>query len=218
MAATASWTLPDARSIFAGLASSLDRPRGASSKSDWTGAIRVPSQRGRAGRADAKAGDRTAAARGHAGNWSWCRHGGDPFRFTVDVDHAFALRPTTESDLTDVSRWVDMPHVATWWTSTARRSRLRPITACAARRGPHQAVGMSGQRGVRSVLRDLVVPAYGGVSELFAAPDHRNARSLRVLAKLGATQGIWFDEPGARGGVDTVIGCTIDVARVLSHP
>jgi aminoglycoside 6'-N-acetyltransferase len=67
-------------------------------------------------------------------------------------------------------------------------------------------------------LRDLVVPAYDGVSELFAAPDHRNARSLRVLAKLGATQGIWFDEPDERGGTETVIGCSIDVARVLRHP
>jgi aminoglycoside 6'-N-acetyltransferase len=69
-------------------------------------------------------------------------------------------------------------------------------------------------------LRDLVVPAYDGVSELFAAPDHRNARSLRVLAKLGATQGLWFDEPhdpAAGGGVDTVIGCSIDVRRVLRH-
>jgi RimJ/RimL family protein N-acetyltransferase len=67
-------------------------------------------------------------------------------------------------------------------------------------------------------LRDLVVPAYDGVSQLFAAPDHRNARSLRVLAKLGAVQGIWFDEPRADGGVDTVVGCSIDVPRVLRHP
>lgn len=65
-------------------------------------------------------------------------------------------------------------------------------------------------------LRDLVVPAYDGVSELFAAPDHRNVRSLRVLAKLGATQGLWFDEPTSAGRVDTVVGCSIDVARVLA--
>jgi aminoglycoside 6'-N-acetyltransferase len=66
-------------------------------------------------------------------------------------------------------------------------------------------------------LRDIVVPAYDAVSELFAAPDHRNARSLRVLAKLGAAQGLWFDEPNDRGGVDTVVGCSIDVSRVLRH-
>jgi len=64
-------------------------------------------------------------------------------------------------------------------------------------------------------LRDIVVPAYDGSGELFAAPDHRNARSLRVLAKLGATQGMWFDEPQSHGGVDTVVGCSIDVERVL---
>jgi len=64
-------------------------------------------------------------------------------------------------------------------------------------------------------LRDIVVPAYDGTGELLAAPDHRNTRSLRVLAKLGATQGMWFDEPQSDGGVDTVIGCSIDVQRVL---
>ena len=64
-------------------------------------------------------------------------------------------------------------------------------------------------------LRDIVVPSYDGTRELFAAPDHRNARSLRVLAKLGATQGMWFDEPQSDGGVDTVVGCSIDVQRVL---
>jgi len=64
-------------------------------------------------------------------------------------------------------------------------------------------------------LRDIVVPAYHECFELFAAPDHRNARSLRVLAKLGATQGMWFDEPQSDGGVDTVVGCSIDVQRVL---
>lgn len=68
-------------------------------------------------------------------------------------------------------------------------------------------------------LRDIVVPAYDGATELFAAPDHRNAGSLRVLAKLGATQGMWFDEPHdptqPGGRIDTVVGCSIDVPRVL---
>jgi RimJ/RimL family protein N-acetyltransferase len=64
-------------------------------------------------------------------------------------------------------------------------------------------------------LRDIVVPGYDGAMELFAAPDHRNARSLRVLAKLGAIQGMWFDEPQDDGRVDTVVGCSIDVRRVL---
>lgn len=69
------------------------------------------------------------------------------------------------------------------------------------------------------LLRDVVVPAYDGLGEVHAAPDHRNVASLRVLAKLGFEQGIWFDEPrdSSRpdGQVDTVIGCTVDVAKVI---
>lgn len=65
-------------------------------------------------------------------------------------------------------------------------------------------------------LRDIVVPAYAGVGELFAAPDHRNAVSRRVLAKLGAIERLWFDEPQPDGRVDTVVGCSIDVATVLA--
>lgn len=64
-------------------------------------------------------------------------------------------------------------------------------------------------------LRDIVWPAYPGTREFFAAPDHRNAASLRVLAKLGFTQGVWFDEPQDDGRVDTVIGCSLDVAQVM---
>jgi aminoglycoside 6'-N-acetyltransferase len=64
-------------------------------------------------------------------------------------------------------------------------------------------------------LRDVVRPAYAGVEELFAAPDHRNAASLRVLAKLGFGEGTWFDEPGPHGQVDTVVGCGLDVAKVM---
>ena len=64
-------------------------------------------------------------------------------------------------------------------------------------------------------LRDIVWPAYAGVAEFFAAPDHRNAASLRVLSKLGFTEGVWFDEPAADGRTDTVIGCSLDVAQVM---
>jgi aminoglycoside 6'-N-acetyltransferase len=49
----------------------------------------------------------------------------------------------------------------------------------------------------------------------FAAADHRNAASLRVLAKVGFTEGLWFDRPQEDGTVDTVIGCTLDVRQVL---
>ncbi|MCW2786833.1 MAG: family N-acetyltransferase [Marmoricola sp.] len=64
-------------------------------------------------------------------------------------------------------------------------------------------------------LRDIVWPAYPGAREFFAAPDHRNAGSLRLLEKLGLKQGVWFDEPAAGDDVDTVIGCSLDVAQVM---
>jgi RimJ/RimL family protein N-acetyltransferase len=53
------------------------------------------------------------------------------------------------------------------------------------------------------------------VATFYAAPDHRNERSLRTLDKLGFRRGIWFDEPRADGSVCTVVGCTLDVRRVL---
>lgn len=49
-----------------------------------------------------------------------------------------------------------------------------------------------------------------------AAPDHRNAASLRMLDKLGFTQGLWFDEPRSDGTVDTMVSCSLDVRRVLA--
>ena len=49
----------------------------------------------------------------------------------------------------------------------------------------------------------------------FAAPDHRNEASLRMLDKVGFTRGVWFDEPQADGTVSTVVGCTMDVAAVI---
>jgi aminoglycoside 6'-N-acetyltransferase len=49
----------------------------------------------------------------------------------------------------------------------------------------------------------------------FAAPDHRNEASLRMLDKAGFTRGLWFDEPQADGSVSTVVGCTLDVASVV---
>lgn len=66
-------------------------------------------------------------------------------------------------------------------------------------------------------LRDIVWPAYVDAREFFAAPDHRNAASLRVLAKLGFVEGMWFDEPGPFGRTDTVVGCSVDVAQVIGR-
>lgn len=57
---------------------------------------------------------------------------------------------------------------------------------------------------------------FPGAATFFAAPDHANAPSLRVLDKAGFTRGLWFDEPLADGSVSTVVGCSLDVRRVLA--
>jgi aminoglycoside 6'-N-acetyltransferase len=72
-----------------------------------------------------------------------------------------------------------------------------------------------GTRVLWCYLRDVLRLGYPGATEYFAAPDHRNAASLRVLDKLGFTRGLWFDEPQPDGGVDTVVGCVLDVPAVL---
>ncbi len=56
---------------------------------------------------------------------------------------------------------------------------------------------------------------YPDVHTYFASPDHRNAASLRVLEKLGFVAGAWFDEPQPDGSVATLVGCTLDVRRVV---
>ncbi len=213
----------------------------------------------RAGESWAESADRLAGGRGPvlAVDLS-----GDPLHFAVDDGHTFALRPMTEGDFADVSRWVNTPHVARWWDEHRSPAQVAAYYGPGVRgedpvrywiwevngrsvgfsqdyliadhpdfallSGRPDAVGFDyvvGEpahvdRGLGTsllwvFLRDIVVPAYDGVRELFAAPDHRNTRSLRVLEKLGARQGVWFDEPRSDGGVDTVIGCSIDVRTVL---
>jgi len=187
---------------------------------------------------------------------------GDPLRFMTDDEHRFAMRPMTEGDLPDVTRWINAPHVARWWddhrspgqvaahygpgirgedavrywiwevngrsVGFSQDYRIADHPEFALLCGRPDAIGFDyvigeaafvdrglGTKLLWVFLRDIVVPAYDGCSEVFAAPDHRNVRSLRVLAKLGATQGMWFDEPQSDGGVDTVVGCSIDAQRVL---
>ena len=187
---------------------------------------------------------------------------GDPLRFMTDDEHRFAMRPMTEGDLPDVTRWINAPHVARWWDDQrspeqvaayygpgirgedavrywiwevngrsvgfSQDYRIADHPEFALLCGRPDAIGYDyvigevafvdrglGTKLLWVFLRDIVVPAYAECSEVFAAPDHRNVRSLRVLAKLGATRGMWFDEPQADGGVDTVVGCSIDVQRVL---
>ena len=56
---------------------------------------------------------------------------------------------------------------------------------------------------------------YRDVSTYFAAPDHRNEASLRVLDKVGFERGTWFDEPQSDGSTTTMIGCSLDVRQVV---
>ena len=56
---------------------------------------------------------------------------------------------------------------------------------------------------------------YPDVKTYFAAPDHRNVASIRVLEKVGFAQGTWFDEPQRDGSTATVVGCSLDVATVI---
>jgi aminoglycoside 6'-N-acetyltransferase len=74
-----------------------------------------------------------------------------------------------------------------------------------------------GTRMLWTFLRDVVRPHYLDAPAYFAAPDHRNRASLRVLDKLGFVQGLWFDEPQPHGGVATVVGCSLDVRTVLGR-
>jgi aminoglycoside 6'-N-acetyltransferase len=193
----------------------------------------------------------------------------DPLRFRIDEDHRLSVRPMTPGDFADVSRWVNEPHVARWWTEFDSSGHRSPEQVAAyygpAIRGEDptrmwvwevngrsvgfaqdyrisdhpdyallssrpDAVGFDYALGEQAFvgrglgtsllwvfLRDIVWPAYPEVGEFFAAPDHRNAASLRVLAKLGLSEGVWFDEPGPDGRVDTVVGCSLDVAQVIGR-
>jgi aminoglycoside 6'-N-acetyltransferase len=66
------------------------------------------------------------------------------------------------------------------------------------------------------VLLSSIPHRYPGATACFAAPDHRNAASLRMLAKVGFEQGTWFDEPQPDGSTTTMVGCSLDLRRVVS--
>ncbi|MFL6159611.1 MAG: GNAT family N-acetyltransferase [Marmoricola sp.] len=187
---------------------------------------------------------------------------GDPLVFRTDPTHRVSVRPMTEGDFVDVTRWVNEPHVAKWWDEHRTAEQVAAYYGAALRGddptrmwvwevngrsigfgqdyriadhpdyallcsrpdaiGFDYAIGEPAfiDRGIGTAvlwvfLRDIVWPAYPGAREFFAAPDHRNEASLRVLDKLGFTRGLWFDEPADGGRVDTVVGCSLDVAQVM---
>jgi len=75
------------------------------------------------------------------------------------------------------------------------------------------------QRGVGTrMLRkwcDVAHAYYPGATTYFAAPDHRNLASRRLLLKVGFSEGTWFDEPQPDGSVATVVGHSLAIASVL---
>jgi aminoglycoside 6'-N-acetyltransferase len=56
---------------------------------------------------------------------------------------------------------------------------------------------------------------YPDATTYFAAPDHRNLASRRLLLKAGFVEGTWFDEPQPDGTTATLVGHSLDVASVL---
>lgn len=62
------------------------------------------------------------------------------------------------------------------------------------------------------------VRRYRDVTTYFAAPDHRNEASLRMLDKVGFVRGTWFDQAQPDGSTATLVGCSLDVAQVVGRP
>jgi aminoglycoside 6'-N-acetyltransferase len=71
--------------------------------------------------------------------------------------------------------------------------------------------------GLRMLERwyDIARADYADATTYFAAPDHRNVASRRLLLKAGFVEGTWFDEPQPDGSTATVVGHSLDVASVL---
>lgn len=71
-----------------------------------------------------------------------------------------------------------------------------------------------GTRMLWSWLRTLPV-ARPSARSVVVAPDHRNARSVRALAKVGFRPGVWFDQHQSDGSVATMIACVLDLDEVI---
>jgi len=70
-----------------------------------------------------------------------------------------------------------------------------------------------GTRALWVLIRDVVRPGYPQARTVFAAPDHRNLASLRVLAKGGFAERHRFDDRDADGARNTVVAHAFDIAN-----
>ncbi len=110
--------------------------------------------------------------------------------------------------------------------------RLRDEDDYAVKAGDTEAIGLDyligepeltgrgiGTAAIWAFVRDVLLEAYPDAPRFLAAPDHRNHRSLRVLAKCGFRQGLWIDVPATPGTRPTTeIVCTLDRERWFGAP
>ena len=76
-----------------------------------------------------------------------------------------------------------------------------------------------GTRMIWTFVHDVLRPTYPDVPTFLASPDHRNAASLRALAKCGFVPGDWINMPGTAGeSVSTEIVCTFDRRHWFGEP
>lgn len=155
---------------------------------------------------------------------------GDTLRFLVEPDLRVDLRGMTHGDLPALTRWLQAPHVQRWWRNDGEPTVDRVTRSYGPRidgRTPTRmwVVEVNG-RSVGFVqdyrIRDypgfaLLTPDPDAIGVDHAAPHHANAASLRILKKAGFSHGTWFDEPQRDGTTATVVGCTLDVRRVLGR-
>lgn len=72
-----------------------------------------------------------------------------------------------------------------------------------------------GKRMLWAWLTGPLREGYPDSTRAFSAPDHRNLPSLRALQRVGFVEGAWFDQDRPDGSVDTLVGCTLDIRRVV---
>lgn len=71
-----------------------------------------------------------------------------------------------------------------------------------------------GTRVIWEFCRDVIRRDYPDATAAIASPSHRNAASLRALAKCGFEQGLWIDAPARPDEPpDAEVVCTLDLGR-----